>query len=142
MSSFYAELEVAGATYPLRQCNYEFTQATDERGRVVAKMRHGLLHLTLDVPENEQLLAWAVAPYKPLAGHVTFFETNGRTARETVSWEVGQCIGYQELFEAGDAGVGAYVCQLVIATTKLTLSPGSAPKPFVAAAPRDYPASV
>jgi hypothetical protein len=50
MSSFYAELEIAGSTYPLRKCQFEFEQATDGRGRVVAKVRHGQLHLTLDVP--------------------------------------------------------------------------------------------
>jgi hypothetical protein len=50
MSSFYAELEIAGSTYPLRKCQFEFEQATNGRGRVVAKVRHGQLHLTLDVP--------------------------------------------------------------------------------------------
>ena len=33
MSSFYAELVVAGKTYPVRQCQFGFTQATDQRGR-------------------------------------------------------------------------------------------------------------
>ena len=49
-------------------------------------MRHGLLHLTLDVPDADLLLDWAHAAHKPLGGHVTFFETNRQTARETVSF--------------------------------------------------------
>ena len=138
MSSFYAELEVAGSTYPLRQCQFGFEQATDARGRVVAKVRPGQLHLTLDVPDNDQLLAWASTAHKLLAGHVTFFEADRRTARETVSWEAGQCVRYQESFAAGDVGVGAYVCQLVIAATELVLTPGSAPGAFVPAAAREY----
>jgi hypothetical protein len=44
--------------YPLRQsqCQFEFTQAADQRGQAAAKVRHSLLHLTLDVPTNDQLL--------------------------------------------------------------------------------------
>jgi tRNA threonylcarbamoyladenosine modification (KEOPS) complex Pcc1 subunit len=56
MASFSAELEVAGALYLVRSCTYDFTQVTSERGRVVAKVRHGLVHLTLDVPDASTLL--------------------------------------------------------------------------------------
>jgi hypothetical protein len=77
-------------------------------------VRHGLLHLTLDVPTDDQLLDWANTAYKPLAGHVTFFEDDRQTARETVSFATGQCVSYQEFFVAGDGEAGAYVCQLLI----------------------------
>ena len=86
----------------MRQCQFGFDQATDARGRVVAKVRHGLLHLTLDVPDDGVLLDWANTAHKPLPGHVTFFEANQRTARATVSFAAGQCVGYHEIFEAGD----------------------------------------
>ena len=108
MSSFYAELVIAGQTHPLRQCEFGFTQATDPRGRVQAKVRHGLLHLTLDVPDTDLLLYWAHTAHKPLGGHVTFFEPNQRTARETLSFAAGQCVSYQETFVAGDGATGAF----------------------------------
>lgn len=82
MSSFYAELEVAGSTYPLRQCQFGFEQTTYARGRVVAKVRHGQLHLTLNVPPDDLLLDWANTAHKLLAG----FDTGPPTARETVSF--------------------------------------------------------
>jgi hypothetical protein len=103
---------------PLRQCQFEFTQATDQRGRAAVVLeegdvaRHGLLHLTLDVPADDQLLDWANTVHKPLAGHVTFFEDDRRTARETVRFAAGQCVSYHESFVAGDGEAGAYVCQL------------------------------
>jgi hypothetical protein len=108
MSSFYAELLVAGHTYPLRQCEFGFAQATDPRGRVQAKVRHGLLHLTLNVPDTDLILDWSHAPHKPLSGHVTFFEPDQRTARETLSFAAGQCVSYHESFVAGDGAAGAY----------------------------------
>jgi hypothetical protein len=132
MSSFYAELTVDGQMpYPLRQCQFGFTQATDPRGRAAAKVRHGLLHLTLDVPSDDQLLDWANTIYKPLTGYVTFFEDDRKTPRETVSFAAGQCVSYHESFVAGDGQAGAYVCQLIITSAGLTLAPGGAPQAFV-----------
>ena len=52
-----------------------------------AKVRHGLVHVTLDVPDDVGLLAWGTTAHKPLAGHVTFFETGGRTACGTLVCE-------------------------------------------------------
>ena len=138
MSSFYAELEVAGHIYSLRQCGYELTQATDARGQPTSKVRHGQLHLTLDVPADDVLGQWAATPYKPLAGHVTFYESDQRTARETVEFEVGHCVSYSEMFRAGDTGAGAYVCQLVVAAEKLVLKAGGATRALVPATIRDY----
>ncbi|MGI4832996.1 MAG: type VI secretion system tube protein TssD [Janthinobacterium lividum] len=126
MASFSAELRVAGQAYPLRLCSYEFTQATSQRGQVAAKVRMGLVHLTLDVPTNDQLLSWAATPFKPLAGQVAFFAAQGGSVLETLSWEAGQCVGYQEGFAAGDTTTGAYICQLTIAAPQLTVQPGSA----------------
>jgi hypothetical protein len=138
MPSFYAELTVAGQVYPARACQYSFEQATDERGRVQARVRHGLLHLVLDVPDDDQLLAWAGTPHKELAGHVTFFAADRRTARETVSFAAGQCVSYQENFVAGEGVAGAYMCQLTITSKGLELTPGGPPRPFIPAAARDY----
>jgi len=138
MSSFYAELEVSGRSYPVRSCRFEFTQATGERGRVVAKVRHGRVHVALDVPDDDVLADWGTAAHQPLAGHLTFFGTDRRTARETLSWTAGECVGYHESFAAGDDTAGAYVCQLVIAAPKLVLTPGGPARPLVAATPRDY----
>ena len=137
MASFYAELQVTGFPYPVRHCTYEFTQATSERGQVVAKVRHGLVQLTLDVPDDDQLLAWAHTPYKPLAGRVIFYDAKGGPALETLAWEEGQCVSYQEEFASGDTTTGAYVCHLTIAALKLTMQPGG-PAAYVGPAPGEH----
>ena len=81
----------------------------------LAKVRHELVHMVLDVPDDDGLAAWGTAAHRPLAGHVTFFEADRRTARETLRWAADECVGYHEVFAAGDTGGGAYGCQLVIA---------------------------
>ncbi len=138
MASFYAELEVGGHTYPLRTCAYGFTQGTDSRGRVNEKVRHGRVHLTLDVPEDCFLEHWGAAAHMPLAGHITFYDAIQRSALETLAWEVGHCVGYQEEFMSGDLLSGAYTCQVTIISPQLTLTPGGPSRRYVAPAPREY----
>ena len=84
----------------------------NERGWVVAKVRQGLVRVALDVPDDDGLAAWGTAAHQPLAGHVTFFGTDRRTARETLRWDAGACVGDHEVFVSGDGGAGAYGCQL------------------------------
>ena len=55
MASFHAELHLAGTSYRVVRCQYACHQPTDARGRVNAKVRHDLLHLTLDVPDDALL---------------------------------------------------------------------------------------
>lgn len=137
MASFYAELTVGGRSYPVRHCTYEFNQASNERGRPVEKVRHGLMQLLLDVPDDDVLLDWGSQAYKPLDGDVTFFYTDQRTARESVSWEAGHCVGYHEVFASGDLNAGSYVCHVTIAAPKLTLQAGR-PGRYVSPAPREH----
>ena len=153
MASFSAELEVDGQVYPLVLCTYSFTQSIGARGRVNEKVRHGLLEIVLDVPNSDQLLLWASTPHYPLDGHVSFFQANNFMALETVSFKAGQCVGYQETFEAGADTIGAYRCSLTIAAPQLELTaggpaqstaaqPGGAPNPasLLASAKKGYAA--
>jgi hypothetical protein len=113
--------------YPVVLYTYSFTQATGARGRVNERVRHGLLELVLDVPAGDQLLLWAATPHRPLDGHVSFYQSSEFMARETVSFKAGQCVSYQEVFEAGADLVGSYRCALTIAAPKLELTTGGPP---------------
>jgi hypothetical protein len=124
MTAITAQLLVANHTYPIRLATYEFTQATGPRGRVTERVRMGLVYLTLDIPADDFLVSWAATPNKPLAGQVVFMAAQGGMALETLGWETGQCVGYQEEFVAGDQAAGSYVCHLTIAAPKLTIQPG------------------
>ena len=127
MASYSAKLEVDGQEYPVILCTYNFTQATGSRGRVRERVRHGLLELVLDVPAGDQLLLWAATPHYPLDGHVSFYQASEFMAQETVAFKQGQCVRYQEVFEAGADLVGSYRCYLTIAAPKLELLAGGPP---------------
>lgn len=95
------------------------------------------MRLTLDVPDNDQLLDWAATPYKLLAGQIIFYDAKGGAALETLSWEEGQCVGYQEEFSSGDQQQGAYMCHLTIAARMLALQPGG-PAAYADPAPGEH----
>lgn len=121
MSSFRGLLTLAGQEFPLVQCSYEFNQATSERGRVMAKVRSGLLVLHLDVPDSDQLVAWANDPHKKMDGSVVFHQTDRPTVREQLFFEDSFCVAYEEAFQSGAAPEGAYRCTLHISAGRLTL---------------------
>jgi hypothetical protein len=85
----------------------------------------------VDVPTDDQLLDWANTVYKPLSGHVTFFETDRCTARETVSFAGGACMGYHEVLAGNNGAAGAYVCQLTIAAANSCSPPAARPGPWL-----------
>jgi hypothetical protein len=91
---------------------------------VNAKVRHDLLHLTLDVPNDDVLLDWATTPHKPLAGQVVFYDSAQYIAHETIAFSAGECVGYQEYFESGAGRDGAYVCHLSVAAASFELRSG------------------
>lgn len=124
MASYSARLAVNGQEYPLVLCSYSFAQAVGARGRATERVRHGLLELVLDVPHDDKLLKWAATPHYPLDGHISFFQASDLVARETVTFTGGQCVHYQEVFEAGADLIGSYRCLLTIAAAKLELVAG------------------
>jgi|GEM_PF-554101 len=127
MPSFFAELHLTGNRYRVMHCHYGASQATDARGRASARVRHDLLHLTVDVPDGDELLDWAATPHKPLAGQVVFYNPTQLVALETIAFTAGECVGYQEVFESGAGRDGSYVCQLVITAPAFELRAGGAP---------------
>lgn len=72
-----------------------------------------------------------------MAGRITFFDGKGGSALETLAWEAGECVGYQEVFASGDADAGAYVCHLTIAAPQLTMLPGG-PAAYASPAAQDH----
>ncbi|MBO2009904.1 type VI secretion system tube protein TssD [Hymenobacter negativus] len=134
MASFHAELHLTGTRYRVVHCNYACQQPTDARGQANAKVRHDLLHLVVDVPTDDALLAWAATPHKPLAGQVVFYNATQLVALETIAFTEGECVGYHETFESGANGDGAYVCRLAITAPAFELrAGGAAAAPAVAA---------
>jgi hypothetical protein len=139
MTSFRAELHVAGFSFTLTDCCFGVQQGTHQRGCVSTKVRFEPVQLTLDVPEEDILLSWAAAPQQRLAATIVFFDANGGSPIETLRLPSAFCTSYQEVFRVGNTLEGAYQCQLVVVDPDgFTLQAGGPGGVFVAPAPREY----
>jgi hypothetical protein len=136
MASFSAELRIAGQAYPVRYCQYAASQATEQRGRVNAKVRYNPVTVTLDVPEGDFLTGWAADPHKQLAADILFFDAASGAALETLSLQAAYCVSYDEAFVAGDIGLGSYHCTLILSDPSgFTMQPGGPSSAFTAPLP-------
>ena len=139
MASFSAELHVAGFRFPVLHCHFGVHQATHQRGRVSTRVRHEPVHLTLSVPDEGALLAWAAEAQKRQAAAVVFRDANGGSPVETLALGAAYCVNYQEEFVSGDATNGAYVCHLVLSDPDgFTIQAGGPATAFVAPAAREH----
>ena len=139
MASFSAELHVASQVFPVLHCAYGVHQATHQRGRVSTKVRHEPVYLTLAVPDNDALLAWAADPHKRQAAHVVFRDANGGAPVETLALGAAYCVSYQEEFVSGEARDGAYVCHLVLTDPAgFTMQAGGPAGAYVAPPAREH----
>ncbi|MBO2012056.1 type VI secretion system tube protein TssD [Hymenobacter negativus] len=138
MGSFSAELRIGSRVYPVVRFHTAFMQATEQRGRPSAKLRHGQLEIELDVPHDDQLFAWAADPRKTFKGSLTTLDAMGR-AQEHISFATAHCVQYSEVFQVGDVATGAYRCRLHISDPSgFTIGVGAAATPFVPPAARDH----
>lgn len=115
MASFSAELHVAGQRIPLVRCAYDVRQATDSRGRVVARARHSLVSGEADVPDHATLETWAADPQKRQAASLVFRNADTGTTLETLYLAAAYCTAYAEQFVSGERESGAYRCFFTLA---------------------------
>lgn len=108
MASLAAYLLVEGHQYPVTHCTFGVQQQTYQRGRVSAKVRYEPVHLTVDVPADDFLLAWAADAHKRVAANLVFLNAAGGSALESVQLPAAYCVSYTESFQQGDAQGGAY----------------------------------
>ena len=138
MASFSAELHVAGRAYPLLRCDYQASQSTDGRGRVVARVRHSPLELLLDAPRDSFLAAWGADAYKRCAVAVVFKNANGGQAIETLRMAGAYCVSYQQVFREGDATTGSYLVHLRLTDPDGFTWQAGGPAAYVAPAAREH----
>lgn len=138
MGSFAAELRLGTHVYPVIRYHYAFTQSTDSRGRVNAKVRHGRLELEMDVPRDDVLPAWAADPHKTLKGVLVTLDDQGRVT-EHVTFATGYCVLYREVFNSGDITTGSYRCEVHISDPAgFTYGIGAPGSAFVVPAAREH----
>jgi hypothetical protein len=123
----------------VQQCSFAVQQAIYQRGRVSTKVRYEPVHLILDVPADDVLLAWAASAHQQLAAAIVFANAAGGSALETLRLPASYCVTYAEVFEQGDLTSGAYGCHLtVVDPAGWTIQAGGPAGTFGAPAPGEH----
>ena len=136
MASIYAELHVAGHIIPVLRFTQGVAQATHQRGRVATKVKYIPIDLTASVPDNDALFGWAADPQKRQPAQLVVLDAG--VPVETIAFKGAYCVSYHEVFQEGDAHMGAYVCHFTLSDPDgWTWQPGG-PTAYVAAAAREH----
>lgn len=129
MASFHATLilgsyEQSGAqaapSYPIDICSQHMQQDTGPRGRPATRTYAGEVHLTMPVPRDARLVAWAKEQHQGRTCSIVFRELDGIGASLVLTLENAYCVSYAEHFQTDANGHVSYFCQLSITAGRIT----------------------
>lgn len=100
--SFIAELEIDGQTLNVLECNYGFSQATDNLGKPSAMPKGGAISLTIESSKDTDLVQWMVSPDQKKGGTITFKRHDFNAPLRTVEFSDAVCVQFHESFNSTD----------------------------------------
>ena len=98
--SFLAKLVLGSAEYNVLAADYEISQSTDAQNRPNGKPKGGIISLTLEASNKNDLAEWMLSPTMKKAGQLTFFRRDANSSMKTISFSDAFCINYRETFDA------------------------------------------
>ena len=93
--SYTAELAIEGKTFPIRKCEYGFSQKVDLFGKPIPIVISHTIKLELSGTEDETNISWAANDKKKMEGTISFYRADQSVFKE-IKFEDGFCIGYKE----------------------------------------------
>lgn len=102
----------------LLSCNYSFTQDIDDRGLPKSQVRGGVIEMTFNSIEDEEIMWWMISSQADKSGKILFSRGDDTKAFKTLEFKDARCFYYQEYFMR-DAEM---VQQIRISARKMTLS--------------------
>jgi len=99
-----AELRLEGRTYKIITCEYKFAQPLDEIGQPCAHPMGGLVHLTIESPDNSDLFIhnWMLNATDHKDGTIAFTVVSaGKPTTKILNFKRAYCVGLYECFDSG-----------------------------------------
>jgi hypothetical protein len=93
--AFTAELAIEGKTFPIRRCEYGFSQKVDLFGKPIPLVTSSTIKLEIPGTEDETNISWAANDRKKLGGTISFYNADQSVFKE-IKFEDGFCIQYRE----------------------------------------------
>jgi len=99
--ALYAKLTIEGRQYNVMECEYEFTQAVDITGRPSDRPRGGMLHVTIQSPDDKDLMLheWMRDKDTTRDGTlVMYVNRDSVNAPKTIKFQDAYCVRLYEYF--------------------------------------------
>jgi hypothetical protein len=90
--------ELEGEGIPLLSCEYSFTQETDERGLPKSVVKGGIIKLSFNSMEDEELIWWMISAQSDKNGKIVFAGEEGEKIFKTLEFTDARCVYYHESF--------------------------------------------
>lgn len=100
--SFLAKLVLGSTEFNVLAADYEISQSTDAQNRPNGKPRGGVINLTLEASNKNDLAEWMLSPTMKKSGQLTFYRRDANSSMKTISFSDAFCINYKESFDAGN----------------------------------------
>ncbi len=117
--SFIALLEIDEKPVNILECNYGFSQGTDNLGKPSSMPKGGSISLLLESTKDTDLVQWMVSPDQKKTGKITFKRNDHDSSLRTVEFTDGVCVQFHESFN--HLGASPMVTHIVISARELKI---------------------
>lgn len=100
--SFLAKLVLGSTEFNVLAADYEISQPTDAQNRPNGKPKGGIINLTLEASNKNDLAEWMLSPTMKKSGQLTFYRRDANSSMKTISFSDAFCINYKECFDASN----------------------------------------
>ncbi|QOH18357.1 type VI secretion system tube protein TssD [Flavobacterium columnare] len=98
--SFLAKLELAGNTYNILSCDYNFTQQIDATGKPEGMPQGGEINIRIESNGKSNLLQWMLDHSQTKNGTIIFFRRDAMSKLQELKFEKAYCVSFSEYFDA------------------------------------------
>lgn len=120
--AFRASLNLAGKSFDVLDCNYEFNRDVDSKGRPASNIYGGKIYVHIESTEDTSILEQMVSQFKPSSGSIVFKKENEEAKMKELEWENGYIIHYKESIDV----VGAKPMSLAFTISAQVIKMGGA----------------
>jgi len=83
---------------PLLSCEYSFAQDIDERGLPTSRVKGGVITMTFNSIEDEEIMWWIISNDDDKNGKIVFSGGDDRKVFKTLEFTDAKCFHYKEHF--------------------------------------------
>ncbi len=83
---------------PLLTCKFSFSQDVDQRGMPKSEVKGGLITLSFNSIDDQEIMHWMISSTSDKNGKITFAGEEAEKVFKTLEFLDARCIHYQESF--------------------------------------------